>query len=364
MTAARADQEERQAPANLHSVVTALYQLKTADDEGRIRALERYEVLDSDEEKPFESIVTLVQQILRVPMCAVSLVDRHRQWFKARRGLEVRETPRDISFCTHTIQDSEPFIVRDARDHPLFQDNPLVTEEPHIRSYLGIPLRSPDGYNVGSLCAIDTKPREFPQHEIDILTNFAKVVMDELELRQIASLDGLTGALARRTWMEAAELEVKRAQRYDRPLCLAIMDIDRFKRVNDTYGHPAGDQVIKALAEACMNDRRETDLFGRYGGEEFVLMMPEVDIDAARSVAERFRRDFEGHDVDVGAGGTVRCTVSIGVAELTPGGSLESLLGEADSRLYEAKQSGRNRVVAQNAGAIEQAEPDSLVPTA
>lgn len=316
--------------------------LKIGDDEGRLRALKRLDILDTAEEKPFEKIVTLVQQILQVPMCAVSLVDRDRQWFKARRGLGVCETARDISFCTHTIQQSEPFIVRDALLDARFATNPLVTEAPFIRSYAGVPLTTPEGYNVGSLCAIDTKPREFPAAEIAVLMNFAAVVVGEMELRQIASCDQLTDALSRRAWVERARSEVKRASRHNRPLSLAMLDIDKFKSINDTYGHPAGDEVIKNVAGLCMSNMRDSDLFGRLGGEEFALLMPETDADRARMFADRLRVLVGGTPVDLGQ--PVFATVSIGVAQFNAANAdLDDVLQRADAALYQAKNNGRNR---------------------
>jgi len=322
-----------------------IMELKTADEEGRQRALDRYDILDSEAEKPFETVVNLVQNTLQVPMCAVSLIDRDRQWFKARRGLEVSETSRNVSFCTHTIERGEPLIVRDATKEPLFKDNPLVTGAPHIRAYLGVPLMTPDGYNLGSLCAIDNKPREFPPHEVNILKSFAKIVMDQLELRQIASRDSLTGALARRAWVEKAEEELKRTRRYGHALSFAMFDIDHFKRVNDTHGHREGDRVIQSLADCAMDEMREQDIFGRFGGEEFVLMMPETAIDGARELVERIRTGFADNPVKTSKGVEIRCTVSAGIAELAELETLETVLTRADGCLYAAKRAGRDRCV-------------------
>jgi diguanylate cyclase (GGDEF)-like protein len=316
---------------------------KTNDEEGRLLALKRLEVLDTPEEAPFEKIVGLVEQVLNVPMCAVSLVDRDRQWLKARRGLS-SETPRAVSFCTHTIQQTLPFIVRDALDDPLFAQNVLVKGAPFIRSYAGIPLKTPDGYNIGSLCAIDVKPREFAEAEVAILERFAKIVIDELELRQVASSDHLTGALSRRAWMQRAQEEVARAQRYGRPLSLAMLDIDKFKSINDTYGHPAGDGVITSVAKNAMSTIRQSDIFGRLGGEEFGLLMPETTAESARSLAERLRSQVEGTTLDLGS--PVNCTISIGIAEMTAqAAELEVLVQLADQALYKAKSGGRNRTI-------------------
>lgn len=314
------------------------------DECGRTMALDRLDILDTATEQPFDKIVNLVEQVLHVPMCAVSLVDRDRQWFKAQCGLGVDETKRDISFCTHAIEGEKPLIVNDATIDARFSDNPLVTGEPHIRSYAGVPLKTPDGYNIGTLCAIDTKPRSFPDHEIAILENFAKVVLDELELRQIASTDSLTGALSRGAWLKRARTEIMRAERYGQSLSVMIMDIDRFKSVNDTFGHPVGDIVIQRLADLAIQSIRETDAFGRFGGEEFVALMPETSLADATKLAERIRVSFSEIDIDALEG--IRSTISIGLAELFQGETeLEPMFERADKALYQAKNGGRNQSI-------------------
>jgi diguanylate cyclase (GGDEF)-like protein len=319
-------------------------ELKTDHEESRIRALERLEVLDTDLEAPFENIISLIEQVMQVPICAVSFVDRNRQWFKAQRGLDVGETPRNISFCTHAIQQSKPLIIRNALEDLRFRTSPLVVGAPFIRSYAGIPLKVLEGYCIGSLCAIDTKPRDFQEHEITILEHFAKLVVSELELRLIASTDHLTGALTRRAWSEGAKVEMNRALRYKRPLSLAVLDIDKFKLINDTYGHSAGDAVIKTIAGLCMENMRKSDFFGRLGGEEFALLMPETDGNEALSVMERMRWLIT--DTAVNVGEDVNITASIGVTQLGESEKqLDTFLERADKALYQAKKTGRNRTI-------------------
>lgn len=313
------------------------------DESGRLKALGGLNVLDSVAEQPFEKIVTLVQQILRVPMCAVSLVDKDRQWFKAQRGLNACETARDISFCTHAIRGFEPFLVPNALLDGRFANSPLVTGMPHIRSYAGIPLMTPDGYNIGSLCAMDDKPRVFASAEISILQNFAKLVVDELELRQVLSTDQLTGAMARAAWFDVAANEVTRAHRYNRPLCLLVLDIDHFKSVNDQLGHTAGDSVLRQVAQVVLGQLRQSDSLGRFGGEEFVVLLPETVLADATSLAERVRKavkqaSYPGHDA-------LRCTISIGVAELSQSEQkIGQLFERADKGVLQAKTKGRDRV--------------------
>ncbi len=313
------------------------------DDDARIAALHRLNVLDTAAEKPFEKIVTLVRTVLAVPIATVTLVDRDRQWFKAQRGLDQQETPRAISFCTHTIQQREPLIVEDAHLDPRFAASPMVVGPPHIRSYAGIPLRTPEGYNVGSLCAMDTRARRFSPADIAILSNFANIVCDELELRLIAQVDHLTGALTRRGFVEQAEREMARSRRYERPSTLVMLDVDHFKMVNDTYGHTTGDQVLHQLAKLAEATLRPIDVFGRLGGEEFGILLPETGADEALIVAERLRESIAGYAMQLSNGATLTVTASFGVAVLAPNmTSVATWIEQADAALYAAKAGGRN----------------------
>ncbi len=313
------------------------------DDDARIAALHRLNVLDTAAEKPFEKIVTLVRTVLAVPIATVTLVDRDRQWFKAQRGLDQQETPRAISFCTHTIQQREPLIVEDAHLDPRFAGSPMVVGPPHIRSYAGIPLRTPEGYNVGSLCAMDTRARRFSPADIAILSNFANIVCDELELRLIAQVDHLTGALTRRGFVEQAEREMARSRRYERPSTLVMLDVDHFKMVNDTYGHTTGDQVLHQLAKLAEATLRPIDVFGRLGGEEFGILLPETGADEALIVAERLRESIAGYAMQLSNGATLTVTASFGVAVLAPNmTSVTTWIEQADAALYAAKAGGRN----------------------
>lgn len=324
---------------------------KLGDEEGRIAALERYCVLDTPPEKPFDKITALVQSILEVPICAVSLLDRERQWFKSIQGLDARETPRSISFCTYTIQTDQPLIVCDALEDARFNSNPVVLGAPHVRSYAGVPLQTPDGYNIGALCVVDTVCRDFSETQIGILKSFAALVVDELELRRIAERDHLTGALTRRGFIDQMDKEIARFHRHRRESVLVLIDIDHFKSVNDRFGHPAGDEVLKAVSRACERQLRANDAFGRLGGEEFGILLAETDATGGSNAAEKLRRTIEDLAVDVGGG--VQVTSSFGVASVSPAiSSPGQWIAEADEALYLAKRQGRNRCVVKSGPAI------------
>ncbi|GAY20715.1 MULTISPECIES: sensor domain-containing diguanylate cyclase [Sphingobium] len=325
---------------------------KLMDEPARLAALNRYEVLDTPRESSFDRITDLVRSILGVPISAVSLVDTDRQWFKSLAGLDESETARDIAFCDHTIRQRAPMVITDAKEDARFRDNPLVTGDPNIRSYAGIPLETPDGYNIGSLCAIDTVPREFDPAQIAILKNLAALVVEQLELRRIAERDHLTGALSRRAFLTEMNRAIALFERHERPASLLLFDIDHFKHINDTYGHPAGDQVIRGIARLCAGLQRPSDSLGRLGGEEFGILLPETAEDDAARAAQRFCDAIAAAEMP----GTppLRATVSFGVAELRgdwPTG--ESWLAVADMALYEAKRSGRNRVAVARHGASQ-----------
>ncbi|WP_085810970.1 sensor domain-containing diguanylate cyclase [Sphingomonas sp. TZW2008] len=315
------------------------------DEPARIAALHRLEVLDTAVEEPFEKIVTLVRTVLAVPMATVTLVDRDRQWFKAKRGLEVDQTPRSVSFCTHTIQQREPLIVEDTDLDPRFAGTPLVKGPPYIKSYAGVPLRTPEGYNIGSLCAMDTRPRRFSPADVAILSNFANIVCDELELRMIAQVDHLTGALTRRGFNDQADREIARANRYGRRGTLVMLDLDHFKTVNDTHGHAVGDRVLQQVADILRVTLRPSDVFGRLGGEEFAILLPETIGHEATAVIERLRYLIANQSIVLEDGTTIHVTASFGGAPLSSETvSFDTWLKQADTMLYAAKAAGRNCV--------------------
>ena len=155
-----------------------------SDEAARLAALQRYDILDTPPEAGFDRVTRLAAQLFDVPIALVSLVDADRQWFKSCYGLDARQTSREISFCAHAILSDEIFVVPDAIQDERFAGNPLVTGEAGIRFYAGAPLKTRAGFNLGSLCIIDTKPRQFSEQQLAGLTDLAALVVDELELRQ------------------------------------------------------------------------------------------------------------------------------------------------------------------------------------
>lgn len=154
----------------------------------RVKRLQDYEILDTKAEEAFDRITRVAAHIFDVPIALVSLVDEDRQWFKSRHGLDAPETPREYAFCTHAIMKDELFVIPDAAADDRFKNNPLVTDGPKIRFYAGAPLITNDGLGLGTLCVIDTKPRQPTPQQLKDLADLCDLTMDALNLRRAGRL--------------------------------------------------------------------------------------------------------------------------------------------------------------------------------
>ena len=153
----------------------------------RLAALREYHILDTAAEQAYDDITALAAYLCNVPIAMISLVDESRQWFKSKLGLNQQETPRDVAFCAHAILQTEPLVVQDALMDARFADSDLVTREPHIRFYAGFPLASPEGFALGTLCAIDRRPRQLSARKKKAMHALARQVMALMELRRVSA---------------------------------------------------------------------------------------------------------------------------------------------------------------------------------
>ena len=322
-----------------------------ANERQRLRALYACDVLDTPQEEVFDRFTRLARHLTGAPIAFISLIDAHRQWFKSVSGLDLSETPRDLSFCAHTITRDVPMVVENALEDPRFCDNPFVVGPPYLRFYAGFQLASPQGYNLGTLCVIDDTPRRIAAHERHALRDLAALAVRELEFRRLASTDPLTRAFNRRMLERLGKKEIARAARQAGTFSFAMLDLDRFKAINDTHGHDEGDRVLRQIAETCFANLRAQDTLFRLGGEEFGLMLVDATPSAASAVIERVRGAIEQTRVEL-RGTDVPVTISAGIAHYdaeTPDyASIDQMLRQADRALYRAKQRGRNRVEAAN----------------
>lgn len=312
-------------------------------DGGRLSALDSFDILDTPGEIAFERIARLIRLALGVKAAAVTLMDGHRQWYKAVEGSPIREVPLNETFCKELLATGAPLLIPDAAEDPRFRDNPHVTATNGVRFYAGVPLKTRQGQVIGSVCAIDPLPRPHAGREVAILEVLAQLAMEGLELRQQATVDGLTRTMSRRAFKDATERQVALARRHRNAVSLISFDIDHFRAINDTYGHPAGDQVLVGVTKAVADHLRHSDLFGRLGGEEFSILLPHTDAERAYDVAEKLRTHLRTLKFP-GSHPPITASASFGVATLDPGADdSERLLTKADEALQDAKRSGRNR---------------------
>ncbi|MDZ7644597.1 MAG: sensor domain-containing diguanylate cyclase [Woeseiaceae bacterium] len=343
----------------------------------RLAVLESYEILDTLPERDYDDIVELASRLCESPVALLSLVDGDRQWFKARKGLDDSETPREQAFCAHAICEPDSLtVVNDATADDRFRGNPLVTASPGIRFYAGAPLVSASGEALGTICVIDHKPRTLTDGQAAALRSLSRLVMSQFEMRrslatmerlvldqegQVESLlqrevetratvdrlrresltDVLSGLWNRRGLEQKLDGEFNLATRYQLPLSLMVIDMDYFNSYNDSFGHAEGDRALAILGKILKRTKRNYDVAARFGGEEFVIVMPGTSEQGARVLAERVRRNVQRHAWPKRA-----ITVSIGTASVDPGMSTGNALFEAaDAALYDAKAGGRDRCV-------------------
>jgi diguanylate cyclase (GGDEF)-like protein len=325
------------------------------DDEIQRQAvLDAYGILDTPNEKAYDDATRLAAFICEAPYATISLIDRERVWLKSTYGGEQHEIRRVDSFCAHAVKmPDEVMVVPDARQDPRFAGNPFVKGGQKIRFYAGAPLISPEGEAIGTICVTDQTARELSATQLEALQILARQIVAQLELRRnnaaleaanaklgaLSLTDALTCIPNRRAFNIRIAEEEARARRVGEPLALLMADIDNFKDYNDSFGHPAGDEALHAVAQMLSAGARPYDFIARYGGEEFAVILPRTTLEAAFTVAQRLC-----HAAPLLPIIHRPLTLSIGVAGLSNNFSGKELIRVADRALYLAKSRGRNRV--------------------
>lgn len=330
------------------------------DESERLAAVHALKLLDTEPEERFDRLTRLVRSHFRVSIAAIALLDEDRLWFKSRQGQLEPQLPRRESFCNYTILQKALLEIEDALKDTRFRKYHSVRQDPYIRFYAGCPLRNPQGFPVGTLCIYDTLPRLLSAEEKRELCDFAAIVEDELsmvrlsraqrelsaqlrEYRLKALVDPLTQCWNRGAVSDILEREILRSERHSEPLAISMMDLDHFKEVNDRYGHPVGDEVLKECVERARRQCRAYDSLGRYGGEEFLLVLPGCDLDKAARQAERVRESIASEPFRV-ENLSIPVTCSLGVTVYRQNDDLKEMIGRVDRALYRAKDGGRDRV--------------------
>lgn len=283
--------------------------------------------------------------------CSIMLLDEARAELlsKAAAGLSPEEEEQ-ISFkvgegiAGWVAERGAPALVPDAQGDQRFK--PIPGQKLEIASLLSVPLSTRDGV-IGVMTVTSHRKEAFAPEHVELLTYLASAVVKDIEnarLYRLSITDSLTKAYNRQYLYQRLPDEIERCRRYGGAFSVVLFDVDHFKQLNDTYGHPAGDFVLRELVRLVHLMVREVDGLVRYGGEEFLLLMPKTDLRGAAEVAERIRASVEDAAF-AWADQTLKVTVSLGIAALHGGPDTdEHLLKRADDALYQAKSAGRNQV--------------------
>lgn len=316
--------------------------MKTPDfppaEVARLETLRSLDILDTPQEERFDRLTRMAKRLFNVPIALVSLVDENRQWFKSCIGLPVSETPRDISFCGHAILGDGIFIIPDAAADERFHDNPLVVNEPNIRFYAGCPLRTLNGGQMGTLCIIDDKPRDFGDDDLSALKDLAAMAEQELAALQLAVLDELTEISNRRGFMTLVGHAIRMCVRQKMSASLVFFDLDKFKLINDAHGHVEGDRALVTFASILHKTLRESDLVARIGGDEFAALLLDTPKALAIDVITRLQARVDEYNQQ--ASHDYKIDFSFGIVDFDPlvHADVEALLADGDALMYECKQ--------------------------
>lgn len=332
--------------------------------------------MDILSEQAYDDITDLAALICETSISLVSLIDGGEQRFKSRHGIGADQAPGVVHFCERTVaRPNELFVVPDARHDDRFTDTPLAFDETQIAFYAGAALVNADGDTLGTLCVIDQDPHELTAGQENALRALSRQVVAQVELRSaveqledntaqlrnyqkqleeyheqleltnarlrtLSVTDDLTGLNNRFAFEEELRHQYDHATHSDSRLSLLFLDADHFKFYNDEFGHPAGDDALRTIAEYLKKSMRSNDFVARIGGDEFVIILPGTTKESAWVLAERCRKALESATWPKRP-----ITVSIGVSSLDDRNiDTDTLISEADQALYRAKATGRNQI--------------------
>jgi diguanylate cyclase (GGDEF)-like protein len=259
--------------------------------------------------------------------------------------------PESGGYVARAVQGRKPLLIRDMQRESSWRYQGNISEIRAIQSVIVAPLVHPSAQVLGALSLESPRPAAFDEDDLRLLVSFAATATTAIynaqlhaEVQKLAITDALTGLYNRRGFEELGRRELERLRRFEHPLTAMMVDVDFFKKVNDNYGHRVGDQVIRAVAKRLVSSLREVDIIGRFGGDEFTVLLPETDLFTAVGVAERTLTTVSELPI-IADQFALQLTVSVGVVRAeTNVASLDALLELADRAMYAAKQGGRNQV--------------------
>lgn len=303
----------------------------------RLETLRNLKILDTDAEERFDRVTRLAKRIFGAEVALVSLVDSDRQWFKSYQGIEVTETPRDVSFCGHAILDDEVMIVNDAHEDERFCDNPLVSADPNIRFYAGCPISAPNGSKLGTLCVIDSKPREVSDDDITLLEELGQLVEEELAMADMLHDDPVTGLSNSLGFTQISEYLLAMSVRTESPATMMLFRVANQNVITGFMGQEEGDRAAIEMTQILMASFRDSDIIGRLTHDAFAVLMAGAsleNVEVARqrveaAIEERNLRGESEYELDV---------ESAAVAyDPDAHADVNALIGDTEDRLEEGR---------------------------
>lgn len=262
---------------------------KTSDEAYRLDTLQALRLLDTPPEERFDRITRIAARTLGTSWAMLNLVDEHRLCVKSSLGLDLREIPRDLSFCGHTILDDDILVIPDTSKDRRFKDNPYVTGDPGIRFYAGCPLSAANGTMVASLCVCDSEPRDFSEEDMVLLRDLANIAEQELDAARPASLDALTGLSDSKSFFHLSRHMLNLCERLDRPATLVYLRLGGKHFRNTLHGHSRWDRLLMSFADILLSVSRESDIRGRVDQDEFGMLLANCEKSRVDVVLDRLR---------------------------------------------------------------------------
>ena len=328
----------------------------------KLTKLHRLDPFYTPLEERFERITRLACRALESPVAAITIVQDDRQWFKSVQGWRATEIPMSKSLCAEVIKTGEQKIIEDTLNDLYLMSNSFVCNAPKFRFYAGYPLKNAEGETIGTFCVMDVKPKATDSHFADTLADLGNMAQDELltteiystqealvaklgESRRQAMFDPLTRLWNRRGGLDLLRTAVDEVLKHNQTLGVCMADIDHFKNINDGHGHAVGDQVLRKVASTIVAAVRPEDIVCRFGGEEFVVVVRDVDNRACFTIANRICSSIREMPIRTREA-TIPVTISLGIAMRDHDDivTMEQLLESADKALYKSKDDGRDRV--------------------
>jgi len=327
------------------------------NEQGRLSALRELAIVDSSPEQIYDDVAQLAAAICRTPIAMINFIDADRQWNKALVGVSRGRASRENSPCARTIvADGGLLEIPNTHADPAWASNPLVVGEPAIGFYAGAAVVTEDGYALGTVCVVGPEPRELDDQQRSALRILARQVAAYLdlrrqsnslidvnaELRKLAVEDRLTGLANRTLLLDRLGLALRHRRRTKKPLGLLFCDLNNFKDINDRLGHEAGDELLRTIAARLFDTSRASDTVARFGGDEFVLICPELSDRSDLDIVVRRLASAMSEAVMLrGELVTPSCSIGAALALDADRDDGSDLLRRADEAMYAAKRASK-----------------------